>query len=160
MAWFFIRKKIIKNKVHPERFISQWIIWRYGVNPVGKFAGYSVNGYGFLANIVEVFDEPQPPTLQTHKLIGYPLDQHLNLKHPLNQLAELIDWTVIKKTFSGHFVTNRGRPGLRPRLMVSVQYLQLTFDCFNELVVSIWLNLRTRIGILHGWELFWKPLHN
>jgi hypothetical protein len=34
-------------------------------------------------------------------LFGYPLDQHLNLKHPLMQLAALIDWAEIDKTFSG-----------------------------------------------------------
>jgi hypothetical protein len=50
------------------------------------------------------------PTPQTKQLFGYPLDQHLNLKYPLIQLAALIDWAVIDKTFSGHFVSDRVRP--------------------------------------------------
>ncbi len=55
---------------------------------------------------------PKSPTPETQQLFGYPLDQHLNLKHPLIQLAALIDWSEIDKTFSGHFVSDRGRPGL------------------------------------------------
>jgi len=53
---------------------------------------------------------PKSPITQTQQLFGYPLDQHLNLKRPLIQLAALIDWTEIDKTFSGHFVSDRGPP--------------------------------------------------
>ena len=44
---------------------------------------------------------PKSPTPQTQQLFGYPLDQHLNLKHPLIQLAALIDWSEIDNSFSG-----------------------------------------------------------
>jgi IS5 family transposase len=60
---------------------------------------------------------PKSPTPQTQQLFGYPLDQYLNLKHPLIQLAALIDWSDIDKTFSGHFVSDRGCPALPPRLV-------------------------------------------
>jgi hypothetical protein len=40
---------------------------------------------------------PKSPTPQTQQLFGYPLDQHLNLKHPLIQLAALIDWSEIRR---------------------------------------------------------------
>jgi len=63
------------------------------------------------------------PTPQTHQLFGYHLDQHLNLKHSLIQLAALIDWSDIDKTFSGHFVSYRGRPALPPRLVAGLLYL-------------------------------------
>ena len=79
---------------------------------------------------------PKSPTPQTQQLFGYPLDQHLNLKHPLIQLAALIDWSEIDKTFSGHFVSDRGRPALPPRLVAGLLYLQHTFDCSDELVVN------------------------
>ena len=51
---------------------------------------------------------PKSPTPQTQQLFGYPLDQHLNLKHPLIQLAALIDLNEIDKTFSAHFASYRG----------------------------------------------------
>jgi IS5 family transposase len=82
---------------------------------------------------------PKSPTQQTQQLFGYPLDQHLNLKHPLIQLAELIDWSEIDKTFSGHFLSDRGRPVLPPRLVAGLLYLQHTFDCSDELVVNTWV---------------------
>lgn len=82
---------------------------------------------------------PKTPTAQTQQLFGYPLDQHLNLKHPLIQLASLIDWAEIDKTFSGHFVSDRGRPALPPRLVAGLLYLQHTFDCSDELVVNNWV---------------------
>lgn len=82
---------------------------------------------------------PKSPTPQTQQLFGYPLDQHLNLKHPLIQLAALIDWAEIDKTFSGHFVSDRGRPALPPRLVAGLLYLQHTFDCSDELVVNTWV---------------------
>ena len=82
---------------------------------------------------------PKSPTPQTQQLFGYPLDQHLNLKHPLIQLAALIDWSEIDKTFSGHFVSDRGRPALPPRLVAGLLYLQHTFDCSDELVVNTWV---------------------
>ena len=71
---------------------------------------------------------PKSATPQSQQLFGYPLDQHLNLKHPLIQLASLIDWAEIDKTLSGHFVSNRGRPALPPRLVAGLLYLQHTFD--------------------------------
>ena len=82
---------------------------------------------------------PKSPTPQTQQLFGYPLDQHLNLMHPLIQLAALIDWSEIDKTFSGHFVSDRGRPALPPRLVAGLLYLQHTFDCSDELVVNTWV---------------------
>ena len=82
---------------------------------------------------------PKSPTAQTLQLFGYLLDQHLNLKHPLIQLAVLIDWSEIDKTFSGHFVSDRGCPALQRRLVAGLLYLQHTFDCSDELVVNTWV---------------------
>ena len=45
---------------------------------------------------------PKSPTPQTQQLFGHPFDQHLDLKHSLIQLAALIDWAEIEKTFSGY----------------------------------------------------------
>lgn len=69
---------------------------------------------------------PKSPKPQTQQLFGY----------PLIQLAALIDWSEIDKTFSGHFVSDRGNPALPPRLVAGRLYLQHTFDCSDELVVN------------------------
>ena len=82
---------------------------------------------------------PKSAIPQTQQLFGYPLEQHLNLKHPLIELASLIDWAEIDKTFSGHFVSARGRPALPPRLVAGLLYLQHTFDCSDEMVVNTWV---------------------
>ena len=100
---------------------------------------------------------PKSPTPQTQQFFGYPLDQHLNLKHPLIQLTALIDWSEIDKTFSGHFVSDRSRPALPPRLVAGLLYLQHTFDCSDELVVNT-LGGEPVLAILHGRELFANPL--
>ena len=73
---------------------------------------------------------PKSSTPQTQQLFGYPLDQHLNLKHPL------IDWSEIDNTFSVHFVSDRGRPALPSRLVAGLLSLQHTFNCSDELVVN------------------------
>jgi IS5 family transposase len=62
---------------------------------------------------------PKSATPQKQHLFGDPLDQHLNLKYPLIQLAALIDWAEIDKTFSGHFVSDCGSPALPSRLVAS-----------------------------------------
>jgi len=72
---------------------------------------------------------PKTPTPQTQQLFGYPLDQHLDLEHPL------MDWAQIGKTFSGHCVSDRDRPALPPRLVAGLLYLQNTFDCSHALVI-------------------------
>jgi len=82
---------------------------------------------------------PKTPTPQSGQLFGYPLADHLNMKHPLVQLAGWINWDEITRTFAGHFVSERGRPALAPRLVAGLLYLQHTFDCSDEIVVNTWV---------------------
>jgi len=82
---------------------------------------------------------PKTPEPQTQQLFGFPLEQHLNMNHPLVKLSGLIDWARIESTLAAHFVSERGRPALPPRLVAGLLYLQHTFDCSDELVVNTWV---------------------
>ncbi len=82
---------------------------------------------------------PKTPTPQSGQLFGYPLADHLNMKHPLEQLAGWINRDEITQTFADHFVAERGRAALAPQLVAGLLYLQHTFDCSDEIVVNTWV---------------------
>jgi len=67
------------------------------------------------------------------------LDQILNRKHPLFQLANQIDWQFFDGEFGQLFVENVGRPGLPTRLIVGLHYLKHAFNESDESVVARFL---------------------
>lgn len=67
------------------------------------------------------------------------LDQILNRKHPLFQLANQIDWQFFDSEFGQLFVENVGRPGLPTRLIVGLHYLKHAFNESDESVVGRFL---------------------
>jgi IS5 family transposase len=76
---------------------------------------------------------------QTKELFLQPLAEQINLRHPLVQLAELIDWNAIEELASASFVSRRGRPAASPRLIAGLLYLQHAFDMSDEEVVWNWV---------------------
>ena len=64
------------------------------------------------------------------------LDQILNRKHPLFQLANQIDWQFFDDEFGQLFVEHFGRPGLPTRLIVGLHYLKHAFNESDESVVG------------------------
>ena len=82
---------------------------------------------------------PKTVVPQNDDLFRARLDQLLNMNHPLIKLAGLMDWARIETTLAAHFVSERGRPALPPRLVAGLLYLQHTFDCSDELVVNTWV---------------------
>ncbi len=82
---------------------------------------------------------PKTPEQQSDDLFKLRLDQLLNMNHPLIKLSELIDWDRIDTTLAAHFVSERGRPALPPRLVAGLFYLQHCFDYSDELVVNTWV---------------------
>ena len=82
---------------------------------------------------------PKPEMLQSGQLFGYPLMEHLNQRHPLIQLAGLIDWDAIDRVGSESFQSKRGGPGVRPRLIAGLLYLQHAYDLSDEEVVWSWV---------------------
>lgn len=85
----------------------------------------------------------RPQTTSIHEsqddLFRSRLDQILNRKHPLFQLANQIDWSVFDQEFGPLFVENVGRPGLSTRLVVGLHYLKHTFNESDESVVDRFL---------------------
>jgi IS5 family transposase len=67
------------------------------------------------------------------------LDQILNTKHPLCQLANHINWDSFDDEFGPLFVANFGRPGLPTRLIVGLHYLKHAFNESDESVVARFL---------------------
>lgn len=82
---------------------------------------------------------PKPEFPQSGQLFGYPLMEHLNQRHPLIQLAALIDWDAIDRVASEPFQSKRGRPAVRPRLIAGLLYLQHAYDLSDEEVVWSWV---------------------
>ena len=60
---------------------------------------------------------PKPELRQSGQLFGYPLLEHLNQRHPLLQLAKIIDWEAINRVAGDTLQSKRGRPAERPRLI-------------------------------------------
>jgi len=67
------------------------------------------------------------------------LEQIIDLKHPLCQLANTVNWSYFEQEFGPLYVEKRGRPGKPIRLMVALHYLKHTFDESDESVVERFL---------------------
>jgi IS5 family transposase len=65
--------------------------------------------------------------------------EHLNRRHPLIQLAALIDWEEIDRAALDAMRPRRGRLPLRPRLVAGLLYLQHTFGLSDKEVVWDWV---------------------
>jgi IS5 family transposase len=65
--------------------------------------------------------------------------EHLNQRHPLIQLAALIDWEAIDRVALEAMQPMHRRPPVRPRLIAGLLYLQHTFDLSDEEVVWGWV---------------------
>src|ERR671910_2030211 len=67
------------------------------------------------------------------------LRQQIDLRHPLVQLAGLIDWQGFEVRFGELYHPHLGRPGVPIRLMVGLCYLQHTFQLSDQEVVERWV---------------------
>lgn len=66
------------------------------------------------------------------------LDNLLDHRHELFQLAEKIDWDSFEEAF-GRFYKPVGRPAKSTRLMVALSYLKHIHDLSDEEVVARWV---------------------
>lgn len=82
---------------------------------------------------------PKPSTPKSNDLFRQRLDELVNPKHPLAQLAQHIDWSVFEHEWTGFFPSGRGRPATAPRLVAGLMYLQHTFALSDEEVVWGWV---------------------
>ena len=82
------------------------------------------------------------------------LRRQLNLKHPLGQLAETIDWQPFEEKFGRVVKLSGGRPALPTQLMVGLHYLKSLYNESDESVVTKWYTkslgwiLKRRIAVI------------
>lgn len=67
------------------------------------------------------------------------LSNIINLRHPLAQLAQKIDWQSCESRFGGLYAAGVGRPGHPIRLMIGLQLLKHTSNVSDEEVVATWV---------------------
>ena len=82
--------------------------------------------------------DPKPNRPQNRELFRQPLNELIDLKHPLVRLSTLIDWSRAEMLAAKHFKSHTGRPAASPRLIAGLLYLQHAFDLSDEAVVSGW----------------------
>jgi transposase, IS5 family len=63
----------------------------------------------------------------------------INLRHPLVQLSQQIDWPSCERRFGDLYAAGVGRPGHPIRLMVGLQLLKHTCNVSDEEVVATWV---------------------
>jgi IS5 family transposase len=63
----------------------------------------------------------------------------IDLRHPLVQLAQKIDWQACQTRFDALYASGIGRPGHPIRLMVGLQLLKHTSNLSDEEVVAVWV---------------------
>lgn len=82
---------------------------------------------------------PKPGVPVSNDLFRQRLDELVNPRHPLAQLAQHIDWSGFEREWAGFFPSHRGRPATAPRLVAGLLYLQHTFALSDEEVVWGWI---------------------
>src|SRR5215211_2431855 len=81
---------------------------------------------------------PKPLPTQGDDLFRSRLDAIINGRHPLVQLAGLIDWARFDEAF-GSLYAETGRPGLPTRLMVGLHLLKHMKGLSDEEVCAQWV---------------------
>lgn len=79
--------------------------------------------------------KPKSQTIDQGDLYRSRLDQILDSKHALFQLADAIDWSVFEQEFGRLYVEKVGRPARPIRLLVGLHYLKHAFNVSDEAVV-------------------------
>jgi IS5 family transposase len=67
------------------------------------------------------------------------LDQIVDPRHPLVQLAGRVDWQFLEQRFGESYADRAGRPPLPTRLMAGLAILKHTHDLSDEVLCERWL---------------------
>ena len=79
-----------------------------------------------------------PPTQVSGDLFRSRLENILDLRHELCQLADQIPWTRFDEAFGDLYSERTGSPGKPIRLMAGLQYLKHLYGLSDEAVVRAW----------------------
>lgn len=67
------------------------------------------------------------------------LDQIVDPRHPLAQLARRLDWQFLEQRLGASYTDRAGRPPLPTRLMAGLAILKHTHDLSDEVLCERWL---------------------
>lgn len=67
------------------------------------------------------------------------LENMLDMKHELVRLSKQIDWDSLDQEWGQLFLSNRGAPALRTRLIAGLHYLKHMHDLSDEEVIGAWV---------------------
>ena len=79
------------------------------------------------------------PKHPQRELFQSELEQIIDLRHPLVQLGQCINWTTFEEALGAAYHPTQGAPGVPARLMVALHYLKYQHDLSDELVLAHWL---------------------
>jgi IS5 family transposase len=74
-----------------------------------------------------------------HDLLRSRLDQIVDPRHPLVQLASSVDWQFLEERLGTSYTDQPGRPPLPTRLMAGLAILKHTHDLSDEVLCERWL---------------------
>ena len=77
-------------------------------------------------------------TIPQDDLFKVRLQDIVNPQHPLVEMRDMVDWSLLDQLGHKFFATN-GASALPTRLMVGLMYLQHTFNLSDETVVERWV---------------------
>jgi transposase, IS5 family len=81
----------------------------------------------------------QPRDDRQDDLFRPPLEQIINLRHPLVRLAEEIDWDFLAGRFSSACGVGPGQPPLPTRLMAGLFILKHMHNLSDEVLCARWV---------------------
>jgi IS5 family transposase len=93
-----------------------------------------------------------PDTRNQADMFRSRLDNILNTRHPLFQLAHKIDWTVFEREFGPLYCESTGRPGLPIRLLVGLHFLKHACNQSDEGAVEQFVENPCRRRKATGWS--------
>ncbi len=83
------------------------------------------------------------PKIPQEDLFRMRLENMLDIKHELIKLPKHIDWESPDKEWGALFVSTKGAPAIRTRLIAGLHYLKHLHDLSDEQVVKGWTEIRT-----------------
>ncbi len=76
------------------------------------------------------------------------LENMLDLNHELIKLSKHINWESLDKEWGALFISTKGAPAIRTRLIAGLHYLKHLHDLSDEQVVKSWTENPY-------WQCFW-----
>ena len=80
------------------------------------------------------------PKIPQEDLFRMRPENMLDINHELIKLSKHIDWESLDKEWGALFVSTKGAPAIRTRLIAGLHYLKHLHDLSDEQVVKGWVS--------------------